>query len=323
MLARAMLFVFLLTAFGSALAQTRPECTKYLGKGYGTDYIKQRVGQVLPGNAAKWKGNINLNQVQLGDVAIFNIGSAGHVAFVEKVHHKDGQPVSVYLSEMNWGPLGNCDRSDNFNVVTYRTVAIQKVARVWRSTNIVDKAVEIIKPGESRYSWALDTNGSVTFEGQVITTAGDPPSAELRFSKGSPNEAFRYAILVDTDKGALQGFVWRQNTKAIVARIQIPGTLLSDTIFWSGNETRAIVIDAGEVQENIHIINLQTGRVTKHGVGQYRKDNCEIQWLYGQPAKWVGESVFRLNVKIEKNPWEDGPCRAVKPRSIEIDVPVQ
>lgn len=323
MLARAMLLIFLLTVFGSALAQISPECTKYLGKGFSTDYIKQRIGQVLPGNPIKWTGNINLNQVQPGDVAIFNIGSAGHVAFVEKVLHKDGQPVSIYISEMNWGPLGNCDRSDNFNVVTYRTVGIQKVARVWRPTNIADKAVEAIKPGESRYGWTLGNNGVVTFEGQAIATAGDPPSAELRFSKGSPNEAFRYVILVDTDKGPLQGFVWRQNTKAIVAQIQIPGKLLSDSIFWSGNETRAVIMDSGEVQENIYIFNLQTGRVIKHEIKQFRKDNCEIQWLYGQPAKWVGESVFRLNVKIEKNPWEDGPCRAVKPRSIEVDVPVQ
>lgn len=187
-------------------------------------------------------------------------------------------------------------------------------------TAVGDKATERIGSGESRDNWTLDKTGTITFEHQAVAKAGDPLAAELRISKGSQNGALRYAILVDADTGPMEGFVWRKDAKSVLARISARG--ISDTVFWSPDGAYAIVTDAGEVQDHVYVVNLKDGRVTKQQVGApFKVGDCEIKYLYGQPASWVGNSSFQVAVKIEKN-GEESNCSNVKPRSMNVEVPL-
>ncbi len=179
-----------------------------------------------------------------------------------------------------------------------------------------DKATERIGAGESRDNWSLTKTGELTFEQQPVAKAGDPPAAELRISKGSGNGALRYAILADRDKGPMEGFIWGKGGKGVLARLPGPG--ISDTVYWSPDGAYAIVTDAGEVQDEVHVVNLNNGQVTKRKVGASVTD-CEMKVLYGQPTSWLGNSSFQVTVGIEKNPYES-KCSNVKPRSITADV---
>jgi surface antigen len=114
-------------------------CAKYYGHGYCTDYIQQRVGRKPPGDAGTWPGNVALSQIHHGDVAIFSLPLAGHVAYVEEVaRDKAGHVISVRVSEKNWGRVKadnesrQCVITENFNTVTSRTVPLNHIARVWR-----------------------------------------------------------------------------------------------------------------------------------------------------------------------------------------------
>lgn len=203
-----------------------------------------------------------------------------------------------------------------------------------------DTASEKIRPGESRENWSLDKIGIVRFQHQIVSREGayDPTTAELRLSKGSQNETFRYAILVDTDKGPVEGYIWRQNEKQIVARIPVRG--ISDTVFWSDDSAHAVITDSGEVQQRVYVINLQTGQVVAHQIDCRQasrcsslelsspqtvvadQSKCEIQGLYGQPASWVGNQLFQLRVKVEANFYEGEKCAHVKTRSMFVDIPM-
>jgi surface antigen len=124
-----------------APARTSDPCAKYYGKGYCTDYVQQRLGRRPSGDAGTWPGNTPVAQIRAGDVAIFTLGSAGHVAVVDQVFvdKKTGNAASVRLSEMNWGKVKSdaesqrCVVTQNFGKLrTDRTVSVSSIARVWR-----------------------------------------------------------------------------------------------------------------------------------------------------------------------------------------------
>ena len=57
-------------------------------------------------------GDHNLDLLQVGDVAIFDLGAYGHVAYVEQVNRDaDGTPISVNLSEWNYGSSWKSDHN--------------------------------------------------------------------------------------------------------------------------------------------------------------------------------------------------------------------
>lgn len=115
-------------------------CAKYYGRGYCTDYIQERVGRKPSGDAGTWPGNAAISSIRVGDAAIFSIGSAGHVAYVEGViaDKATGKPKQIQISEKNWGQVlsgqenQQCVITTNFGKKGNRVVPITSVARVWR-----------------------------------------------------------------------------------------------------------------------------------------------------------------------------------------------
>ena len=130
------LFVMSSILFSSiGLSVYAQDCRQYYGKGYCTDYIKEKTGKQQSGDAKNWKGGGKKDDVKKGDVAIFDFGSWGHVAYVEKVNkNKKGKPESVDISEKNWAtPLDACAKGPNFGRKTTRNcVALSKIDRFWR-----------------------------------------------------------------------------------------------------------------------------------------------------------------------------------------------
>lgn len=114
------------------------DCSKYLGKGYCVDYIKQRVGRRPGGNAGTWKPNIEAKKVQSGDVAIFSSPSPyGHVAIVERVIYERNtdKPYQIDISEWNWGATmvdRSCAVTNMFGKTGRRTVRVNTVKGYWR-----------------------------------------------------------------------------------------------------------------------------------------------------------------------------------------------
>lgn len=181
-----------------------------------------------------------------------------------------------------------------------------------------DKAVDIIRPGESRDNWTLAKNGEIKFGQQLVGKAMDPLAAQLRISQGSHNGMFRYTVLFDADKGSMEGFVWRKEANGILAKIPGPGN--SDTIYWSPDGGYAIVTDGGEIQDNAYVVDLANGKVAKRQVGApFKEGDCEVKALYGQPARWIGNSSFQLAVKIDKNAYES-KCASVNARVMSVEV---
>jgi surface antigen len=115
----ALVLIFSEVAFGS-------DCSQYIGKGYCTDYIKKMTGNSQPGDAKNWVSNISPSEVLPCDTAIFtNVGNFGHVAFVDAVSRDgDGRPISVNLSEWNYGSIfqdESCGVTNKFGITTVRT----------------------------------------------------------------------------------------------------------------------------------------------------------------------------------------------------------
>ncbi len=118
------------------------DCRKYFGKGYCTDYIKQRTGKKQSGDAGTWSGNIrNIKEIRPGDVAIFSSPAPwGHVAVIERVIYERNtdKPYEIEISEMNWGRLSSnaeerkCAVTQKFNQVSRRTVRVTTVKAFWR-----------------------------------------------------------------------------------------------------------------------------------------------------------------------------------------------
>ncbi len=116
-------------------------CSKYLGHGYCTDYIKYRTGFPHSGDAGTWSGNISSQQIRVGDVAIFGptkTNSYGHVAVIEKI---DGNYITI--SEWNYGKKTGNKEKDACGVtqlfhklhIPYRVIPISSVTRFWRPVN--------------------------------------------------------------------------------------------------------------------------------------------------------------------------------------------
>ncbi len=118
------------------------KCAKYYGKGYCTDYIKQRTGNKQRGNAGTWTTNIQTKEVRQGDVIIFKSPGVGHVAVVERVIYERNtdKPYQVEISEMNWGRASSdaekkaCYVTEMFNQVGRRTVKVSdsSIKGFWR-----------------------------------------------------------------------------------------------------------------------------------------------------------------------------------------------
>jgi surface antigen len=135
-----MLFVFAVL-FASFSYGQKNKCAKYFGKGYCTDYIKQKVGKKPSGDAGTWNGNIDVKDVKPGDVAIFSSPSpTGHVAIVEKVIYERNtdKPYEIEITEWNWGAKSSnaeevaCYVTQKFNIQTRRTVRVNTVKAFWR-----------------------------------------------------------------------------------------------------------------------------------------------------------------------------------------------
>lgn len=104
-------------------------CSQYLGQGYCTDYIKQRMHIPWHGNAITWLDQAIIYHWRtgpaplVGSIAVFNISAAGHVAWVDWVS-PDGRLFVV--SQWNYGPPKpgtphDCFVTTNFGVpTTYR-----------------------------------------------------------------------------------------------------------------------------------------------------------------------------------------------------------
>jgi hypothetical protein len=118
---------------GKALAQPDP-CTRYYGNGYCTDYVNQKIGKRIRGDAASWPANIQRIAVQAGDVAIFR--RINHVAYIEAVTERGTMipyapgkyPTQLRISEWNYGPRDTsapreCLVTTKFGQVTTRTGA--------------------------------------------------------------------------------------------------------------------------------------------------------------------------------------------------------
>lgn len=113
-------------------------CQKYFGKGYCTDYVKQRLGRKPSGDARSWTPNINPKDVRPGDAVIFSSPAPyGHVAVVEKVIYErnTATPYQIEITEWNWSGTyvdRPCAVTSMFGKVTRRTVRVNTVKGYWR-----------------------------------------------------------------------------------------------------------------------------------------------------------------------------------------------
>lgn len=125
---------------GQQQQQVADPCANYYGRGYCTDYIQERIGRKPSGDAGTWSGNTPIASIRAGDIAIFAVGTSGHVAYVEEVitDKSTGRPVQIRISEKNWGAVlsgqenQRCIITSNFGKIGMRTVPISSVAKVWR-----------------------------------------------------------------------------------------------------------------------------------------------------------------------------------------------
>jgi len=141
------------------------DCSQYLGRGYCTDYIQYATGQKQSGDAKDWTGDHDLTRLRDGDVAIFNSGTYGHVALVDKVNRDaNGIPVSVKLGEWNFGATmvnKDCGVTNEFGVLrNNRVVPVASVARFWHIGKVESPPVTMCarKDATYRVCW-LTKNG--------------------------------------------------------------------------------------------------------------------------------------------------------------------
>jgi len=132
-----------LTLCGLAHGQTfdfNRECAKWIAqRGYSRDYIELKTGQIQPGWPQNWRGNVEKEQVQPGDVVMYFVPKkerATRVAYVEVVRAEAtaGQSGRVQVSETNWGKYTDepCMVTDHFGRVTTSNISMESVLRVWR-----------------------------------------------------------------------------------------------------------------------------------------------------------------------------------------------
>ncbi len=129
---------------GWAQAQREPfavRCQQWIEKkGYSLDYIEQRTGKRQPGQPPSWKGNVQPEAVQVGDVVIAHVQGemAGQrVAYVEEVAAgSDGLAHAVFVTEWNQGKQyldKDCLVTNLFGQTGSKLrVPLNTVLRVWR-----------------------------------------------------------------------------------------------------------------------------------------------------------------------------------------------
>lgn len=116
------------------------DCAQWIAqKGYSADYIKLKVGKRQRGTPMGWRGNVELREVQPGDVAISYLRNKGRymrAAYVEEVlREADGSARAVIVSEWNEGRFTDerCFVTDHFGRLSpARRIALDEVVRLWR-----------------------------------------------------------------------------------------------------------------------------------------------------------------------------------------------
>lgn len=124
--------LFVLMQLSVATVYAQDVCAPYYGKGYCTDYVKQKTGISQRGDGGSWPSNMPKTEVARGDVAILR--AHNHVAYVEEVTKRDsnGQPMEIRVSEMNWGrglregTPSECVVTSNFGVRTERKISVSQ-----------------------------------------------------------------------------------------------------------------------------------------------------------------------------------------------------
>ena len=117
-----------------------PDCSQWQArKGYSVDYIQQKTGKRQRGMADSWRGNVEPNEVEPGDVVLTPILDKGrrlHPSYVEEVRRNtDGNVAAVIVTEWNLGKYVDeaCLATDHFGRDSgKRPVPIELVVRVWR-----------------------------------------------------------------------------------------------------------------------------------------------------------------------------------------------
>ena len=116
------------------------DCSQWLDrKGYSADYIQLKAGKRQRGLADSWRGNVDPQQVEPGDVALTPIRDHEgrlHASYVEEVRRNtDGNVSAVIVTEWNLGKYVDeaCLATDHFGRDSgKRPVPIDLVVRVWR-----------------------------------------------------------------------------------------------------------------------------------------------------------------------------------------------
>lgn len=126
----------------TASAQSFAEkCKDYVEKkGYSADYIESKTGKRQPGPAARWKSNIELSDLKVGDVVFAYLrdagGNAQRVAMVDEViAGADGKATAVIISEWNFGKRftdKDCFVTDKFGLPTSTREPVAAILRAWR-----------------------------------------------------------------------------------------------------------------------------------------------------------------------------------------------
>jgi hypothetical protein len=149
-----LLFSSLAVVLCAARAQSAagtPDCAKWQArKGYSVDYIQLKTGKRQRGMADTWRGNVEPNDVEPGDVVLTPIRDKGrrlHASYVEEVRRNtDGNVAAVIVTEWNLGKYVDeaCLATDHFGRDSgKRPVPIDAVVRVWRpSLPVPGAAVE-------------------------------------------------------------------------------------------------------------------------------------------------------------------------------------
>lgn len=135
--------------------------------GYCVDYVKTRIPTFpIPNSVAEITvlKNKEIPDVAEGDVAIFDLGTYWHVAYVEKVRlDQQGKPTAVDVSEMNfggnlsfneykgkWGPKKKsawkralcCGVTDKYSETSMRkNVALDTVTQIWSPRSAASEGV--------------------------------------------------------------------------------------------------------------------------------------------------------------------------------------
>lgn len=136
------LFALAATAAAAQEFNFQRDCAQWIEKhGYSTDYIKQKVGKRQPGTAENWRGNVDVKDIQPGDVVLTLIREKGRsmrASYVEDVRRNaDGSPGAVFVSEWNEGRYidERCFVTDHFGLLSpSRPITVDRIVRVWRPT---------------------------------------------------------------------------------------------------------------------------------------------------------------------------------------------